>query len=136
MFPVAFVILLNCRNNLFTFVPVKFCVQFSFCFFDFLIYFTDSLLTETLPDHITCDVSARKNDWRFLCQFQEMLHRGYHLKVPHKLIAHVELFYHDDILTKMFYVIRILLTCHLTCLALKLFFFTSKLVGWYLYHVS
>ena len=55
-----------------------------------------------------------------------MIHPGYQLKVSHKLITHVELFSYDDILTKMFYVI-----CS-DYLALKLFFYKSEVVGWYL----
>ena len=61
----------------------------------------------------------------FQARFQEML------KAPHKLIFHVKLFCRDDILAKMFYAIRILLSYHLNYLALKLFFFTS-IIGWYL----
>ena len=76
--------------------------------------------------------TKKTSGWLFLTmggfhsRFQEMIHPGYQLKVSHKLITHVELFSYDDILTKMFYVI------YSNYLALKLFFYKSEVVGWYL----
>ena len=89
----------------------------AFVFFDFLIYFTCSLITE-----IEC--LLHKCSWKhvgFHARFQKILHLDCQLKVPQKQIIHVELFCHDDILTQMLYAIPILLSCHLNYLALKLF---------------
>ena len=67
-------------------------------------------------------MSVRENDWRFLCQVLKNVGFRYQLKVPHKLVIPVELFYRNDILAKMSHAIHVLLSCHLNYLFLKLFF--------------